>query len=130
MSEKIKVGNAEVDKANYDYFSLLYSKIPKEYVVADLVSKCENYDELYKSYEKTQIELQQKDNIIKEVREYIDNLKPLTIVETSIKEELKSAYNPKKSAIKGTDEYFNAVCHLEDFEIAIWNIKEILDKGE
>ena len=70
MSEKIKVGNAEVDKANYDYFSLLYSKMPKEYVVADLVSKCENYDELYKSYEKIQIELQQKENIIKEVREY------------------------------------------------------------
>ena len=57
------------------------------------------------------------ENIIKEIREYIDNLKPLTIVETSIKE-----------AIKGTDEYFNAVCHLEDCEIAIWNIKEILDK--
>lgn len=73
MSEKIKVGNAEVDKANYDYFSLLYSKMPKEYVVADLVSKCENYDELYKSYEKTQIELQQKENIIKEVREKVDN---------------------------------------------------------
>lgn len=75
MSEKIKVGNAEVDKANYDYFSLLYSKMPKEYVVADLVSKCENYDELYKSYEKTQIELQQKENIIKEVREYLKFLK-------------------------------------------------------
>lgn len=75
-----------------------------------------------------QNQLQQKENIIKEVREYIDNLKPLTIVETSIKEELKSAYNPKETSIKGTDEYFNAVCHLEDFEIAIWNIKEILDK--
>ena len=71
MSEKIKVGNAEIEKINYDYFSLLYSKMPKEYVVADLVSKCENYDELYKSYEKTQIELRQKENIIKEVREYI-----------------------------------------------------------
>ncbi len=75
-------------------------------------------------------QLQQKENIIKEVREHIDNLKPLTIVETSIKEELKSAYNPKETSIKGTDEYFNTVCHLEDFEIAIWNIKEILDKGE
>ena len=73
MSEKIKVGNAEIEKANYDYFSLLYSKMPKEYVVADLVSKCENYDELYKSYERTQIELQQKENIIKEAIEYHDN---------------------------------------------------------
>ena len=68
------------------------------------------------------------ENIIKEIREYIDNLKPLTIVETSIKEQLKSAYNPKETSIKGTDKYFNALCHLEDFEIAIWNIKEILDK--
>lgn len=97
MSEKIKVGNAEVEKANYDYFSLMYEKMPKEYVVADLVSICEDYDKLYKNYEikDLQIEeirkelinqdkyigklkeeyanqLQQKENIIKEVREYIE----------------------------------------------------------
>ena len=98
MSEKIKVGNAEVEKANYDYFSLMYEKMPKEYVVADLVSKCEDYDKLYKNYEMKDLQieeirkelinrdeyieklkkeyanqLQQKENIIKEVREKIEN---------------------------------------------------------
>lgn len=73
MSEKIKVGNAEVDKANYDYFSLLYSKMPKEYVVADLVSKCEDYNRLFSSYQDLEGKLQQKENIIKEVREYIES---------------------------------------------------------
>lgn len=71
MSKRIKVGNAEVDKANYDYFSLLYSKMSKEYVVADLVSKCEDYNRLFSSYQDLEGQLQQKDNIIKEVREYI-----------------------------------------------------------
>ena len=71
----------------------------------------------YIEYEQQREENEQLHSIIKEAREYIDNLKPLTIAETSIKEELKSAYK-----------YFNVVCHLEDFEIAIWNIKEILDK--
>ena len=96
MSDKIKVGNAEVEKANYDYFSLIYEKMPKEYVVADLVSKCEDYDKLYKNYEMKDLQieeirkelinqdkyisklkeeyanqLQEKENIIKEAREYI-----------------------------------------------------------
>lgn len=74
MSEIIKVGNAEVDKASYDYFSLQYSKMPKEYVVADLVSKCEDYEKLYNAYEKTQIELQQKENIIKDIKAQLDYL--------------------------------------------------------
>ena len=76
MSEKIKVGNAEIEKANYDYFSLLYSKLSKECVIADLVSNCEEYNDLYKFYEKMQIELQQKENIIKEVKKYMkDNIR-------------------------------------------------------
>lgn len=52
MSEKIKVGNAEIEKTNYDYFLLQYFKMSKEYVIADLVSKCEQYGRLYNSYEK------------------------------------------------------------------------------
>ena len=73
MSKKIKVGNAEIEKADYDYFSLLYSKMPKEYVVADLVSKCADYYRLLCSYQDLEVKLQQKENIIEEVREYIDN---------------------------------------------------------
>ena len=73
MSEKIKVGNAEVEKANYDYFLSQYSKMPKEYVIADLVSKCENYGRLYNAYEKLEVKKIQKENIIKEVREYVNN---------------------------------------------------------
>lgn len=62
----MKVGNAEVEKANYDYFSFMYEKMPKEYVVADLVSKCEDYDKLYKNYE-------MKDLQIEEIRKELIN---------------------------------------------------------
>lgn len=72
MSEKIKVGNAEIEKANYDYFLSQYSKMPKEYVIADLVSKCEDYGRLYNAYEKLEVKKIQKENIIKEAREYIE----------------------------------------------------------
>lgn len=71
--KKIKVGNAEVEKANYVYFSLLYSKMPKEYVVADLVSKCEDYNRLFSSYQDLEVKLQQKENIIEEVRKLCEN---------------------------------------------------------
>ena len=66
MSEKMKVGNAEVEEANYDYFSFMYEKMPKEYVVADLVCKCEDYDKLYKNYE-------MKDLQIEEIRKELIN---------------------------------------------------------
>lgn len=69
-------------------------------------------------------------SIIDKIKELINNMKPLSLVETSIKEELKSAYNPKESSIKGTDKYFDTVCHLEDFEVQIWNIKELLEEVE
>ena len=82
MSKKIKVGNAEVNKADYDYFSLLYSKMPKEYVVADLVSKCEDYYRLFSSYQDLEVKLQQKENIIEEVRKYIKNIPDDEFVES------------------------------------------------
>ena len=75
MSEKIKVGNAEVEKATYDYFLLQYSKMSKEYVIADLVSKCEDYGRLYNAYEKLEVKKIQKENIIKEVREFVEKWK-------------------------------------------------------
>lgn len=71
MSEIIKIGNAEIEKSNYNYFSTLYSKIPKEYVIADLVSKCEEYNRLYKSYEELEVKEMQKDNAIDKALEYI-----------------------------------------------------------
>ena len=74
----------------------------KKYVVADLVSKCEDYDKLYTSYELKEIELeeirkqligqdkyieklkeeyanqlQQKENKEKELREYIESFKKI-----------------------------------------------------
>ena len=45
--------------------------------------------------------------------ENIENIKPLNEEETKTKEKLKK-------------KYLKTICHLEDFEIAIWNIKEIL----
>lgn len=60
--------------------------------------------------------------------EYINNLKPLNEEETDIKEMLKKAYYD--SNVKGTEEHFKTICHLEDYEIAIWNIKNILTGGE
>lgn len=82
---------------------------------------------LYDNDKKVEL-LQQKENIIKEVREYINNMKPLNEEETDIKEMLKEAYS--EDNIKGLEINFKTICHLEDFEIAIWNIKDILDKGE
>lgn len=79
MSKKIKVGNAEIEKADYDYFSLLYSKMPKEYVVADLVSKCADYYRLLCSYQDLEVKLQQKENIIEEVREEMENAKHISV---------------------------------------------------
>lgn len=73
MSEIIKIGNAEIEKSNYNYFSSLYSKIPKKYVIADLVSKCEEYNRLYKSYEKLEVKEMQKDNALLDIKELQDN---------------------------------------------------------
>ena len=68
------------------------------------------------------------DVIITKITEYIKNLKPLNEEETNIKEMLKEAYYD--SDIKNTDINFKTICHLEDFEIAIWNIKSILESGD
>ena len=75
MSEKIKVGNVEVEKANYDYFSLMYEKMPKEYVVADLVSKCEDYDKLYKNYEMKDLQIEEIRKELINQEKYIGQLK-------------------------------------------------------
>lgn len=71
------------------------------------------------------------DVIITKITEIINNLKPLTEEETGIKEMLKLAYSADN--IKNLETSFKTICHLEDFEIAIWNIKDLLsgdDKSE
>lgn len=57
--------------------------------------------------------------------ECIKNIKPLSLEETALKESIKQAYY-ESSHIKNCKESFDMVCHLEDFEIAMWNILEIL----
>lgn len=53
--------------------------------------------------------------------EYIEQQKPLSVDETRQKEQLKLAY--KNSDI------FKTLCHLEDLEIAIWELKDILERS-
>lgn len=62
---------------------------------------------------------------IDKVIECIKNIKPLSLEETALKESIKQAYY-ESSHIKNCKESFDMVCHLEDFEIAIWNILETL----
>lgn len=54
--------------------------------------------------------------------ELCENIKPLSLEETGSKEYLKENY------VLNYD-FFKTIKHLEDFEIAIWNVLEIL-KGE
>ena len=121
MSEKIKVGNAEVEKANYDYFSLMYEKMPKEYVVADLVSKCEDYDKLYKNYE-------MKDLQIEEIRKNLINQDTYI---AKLKEEYANQLQQKENIIKEVREKVNKYPEFNysnDYMIFRNEIKEILDK--
>ena len=71
--------------------------------------------------------IEQLENNRDKAIEVITNLKPLTEEETGIKEMLKLAYSADN--IKNLETSFKTICHLEDFEIAIWNIKDIL-KGD
>ena len=64
---------------------------------------------------------------INKIEKYIKNLKPLSEEETGTKEMLKLAY--KEDNIKNLETSFKTICHLEDFEVAIWNIKDILEDG-
>ena len=50
-------------------------------------------------------------------------MKPLTLEETGLKEELKRQYYEKeKLGIKNSRENFKMLCHLEDFEIQYWEL--------
>ena len=50
-------------------------------------------------------------------------MKPLTLEETGLKEELKRQYYEKeKLGIKNSRENFKLLCHLEDFEIQYWEL--------
>ena len=62
---------------------------------------------------------------INKVIKYIKNIKPLSLEETALKESIKQAYY-ESYYIKNCKESFDMVCHLEDFEIAMWSILEIL----
>lgn len=128
MSEKIKVGNAEVEKENYDYFSLMYEKMPKEYVVADLVSKCEDYDKLYKNYE-------MKDLQIEEIRKELINQDKYI---GKLKEGYANQLHQKENIIK---EVKGTLINSKEYKMAkemdltsgmsiLIKIKDLLDKGE
>lgn len=93
----------DIDKILDEYLSEYHSRIVKDYIQ----------------------ELEDRNN---KAIEYINKLKPLTIEETSVKEELKSAYS--EDNIRNLDIYFKTVCHLEDFEIGIWEIKDILQGSD
>lgn len=58
------------------------------------------------------------------------DIKPLSIKETTLKEEMKSRCLNKGLYIdKNAEEKFKMLCHLEDFEIAYWDLKERINKA-
>ena len=58
------------------------------------------------------------------------DIKPLSIKETALKEEMKSRCLNKGLYIdKNAEEKFKMLCHLEDFEIAYWDLKERINKA-
>lgn len=118
----------EEQKLAVEGFSKLYlasliswaKKSPEEFA--------ESYGEHVTENIKLRIDLGKLIAKINKIEKCIDNLKPLTEEETGIKEMLKLAY--KEDNIKNLETSFKTICHLEDFEIAIWNIKDILKDGE
>lgn len=121
---EIKTINNQELSDNIDYIGKLLG-IEEGSVIDDIFDKI-------KSINNTLATIKNLDNTvlnykIHQISEYIDNLKPLTEEETEIKEMLKLAY--KEDNIKNFETSFKTICHLEDFEIAIWNIKDIL-KGD
>lgn len=56
-------------------------------------------------------------------------IKPLTIEETALKEEMKSRCLNKGQYIdKKAEDKFKMLCHLEDFEIQYWELKDNWNK--
>lgn len=52
-------------------------------------------------------------------------MRPLTLEETKLKEEMKNNCLKKGKYIDGkAKEKFKMLCHLEDFEIEYWNLLE------
>jgi hypothetical protein len=95
----------------------MYEKMQKEYVVADLVSKCEDYDKLYKNYE-------MKDLQIEEIRKELINQDKYI---SKLKEEYANQLQEKENIIKEVREYINVDknCvpkHIKDY------INNLLDK--
>lgn len=62
------------EKYNYDYLKLLFENKSKEDVINAFTYKCEQLDHLYNTYNKVLMESIKKDNIIKEVKEYINKI--------------------------------------------------------
>lgn len=58
-----------------------------------------------------------------------EEIKPLSLEETKLKEEMKGCCLIKGKYIdENTKAMFNMLCHLEDFEIEYWNLKERMQK--
>lgn len=119
---EIKTINNQELSDNIDYIGKLLG-IEEGSVIDDIFDKI-------KSINNTLATIKNLDNTvlnykIHQISEYIGNLKPLTEQETGIKEMLKLAY--KEDNIKNLETSFKTICHLEDFEIAIWNIKDIIE---
>lgn len=52
-------------------------------------------------------------------------MKPLSLRETKLKEEMKSrCLNNGQYVDKNAKAKFNMLCHLEDFEVQYWNLEE------
>ena len=95
----------------------------KNKVIKDLK---ERNDKLFDQYRNRDFRCITLELRIERAIKYIKNIKPLSLEETALKESIKQAYN-ESSHIKNCKESFDMVCHLEDFEIAVWNILNILE---
>ena len=71
---KVKYDNNKSHKINYKYFTTLYSKATKDIVIDDLVYKCEDLDNLKKSYEKLYIEKENYKSRCEKATEITENL--------------------------------------------------------
>ena len=59
----------------------------------------------------------------------MNNLSPLSLRETELKEEMKSRCLNKGQYIdENAKEKFEMLCHLEDFEVGYWELKSVLEE--
>lgn len=113
--DEVKDYSNLIQELQCDRVEALKQIVNKNKEIERLTEKNEELRALY--YSEGEVKEDYKSKVNKAL-EYIEEQKPLSVDETRQKEQLKLAY--KNSDI------FKTICHLEDLEIAIWELKAIL----